>query len=326
MQSTKVSVVIPSYNSAKTVPLTIEALLNQSYPAGNLEIIVVDDGSRDDTGEKVKGYPIKYIYQENAGPATARNLGWHAASGEIICFTDADCVPEKDWVAKLVRSYNSPQIGAVGGSYGIANQANLLADCIYEEIIFRHLKMPKYPRALGSYNLSVKKNVLEETGGFNQAYQMASAEDNDLSYEILKKGYLLAFDRQIKVNHFHPENLFRYLRSQFWHGFWRVKLYKDHPDMSCGDDYSDVLDYLQPVFSLGILFLSPFILFVPLLRFFFLILLLVEVLLQFPVGLSVVIRTRKIRYLFLVPVTFLRGFSRSLGMFSGAVRFLILRQ
>lgn len=324
MQNTKVSVIVPAYNSAKTLPLTIEALINQSYPADSLEIIVVDDGSTDDTREKVKAYPVKYIYQKNAGPAAARNSGWRASTAEMICFTDADCIPEKDWVRKLVQSYNAPAIGAVGGSYAIANKQNLLAACIYQEIVLRHLKMPRYPRALGSYNLSVKKKVLVETGGFNEAFQMASAEDNDLSYKIRKIGYLLAFDKDILVSHFHPENLKRYLKSQFWHGFWRVKLYKEHPNMSGGDDYSNILDYLQPVFSLLILFFLPFVFFVPIIRQFFLLLLTLEVLLQLPVGLPVIIMSSKLSCFFIIPVTFLRGFSRSLGMFYGVVKFIIL--
>ncbi|HHT9153402.1 MAG TPA: glycosyltransferase family A protein, partial [Candidatus Hypogeohydataceae bacterium YC40] len=77
---TQISVVIPAYNAEKTIGKTLEACLNQDY-AGKIEIIVVDDGSTDGTAKEVKRYPVKYIYQENAGPASARNRGWREAKG-----------------------------------------------------------------------------------------------------------------------------------------------------------------------------------------------------------------------------------------------------
>ncbi|MBI4839073.1 MAG: glycosyltransferase family 2 protein, partial [Nitrospirae bacterium] len=134
----KVSVIIPVYNRADLLPSVIKALLGQEYPA---EIIIVDDGSTDSTAEAAKGYPVKYIYQENAGPAKARNTGWKASTGEIVCFTDSDCIPRKDWAGRLAESFVDDSIGAVGGSYDIAYPESLLSRCIHEEIKLRHFKL-----------------------------------------------------------------------------------------------------------------------------------------------------------------------------------------
>lgn len=315
----KISVVIPAFNAGQTISQTIEALERQTYPRELFEIIVVDDGSTDNTAEIIRQYNVKCIYQEKSGPAKARNTGWRQARSEFIYFTDADCIPQSTWIAELADDYSTDKIGAVGGSYGIANSRSLVADCIYQEIIERHNKMEKYVRALGSYNLSVRRNVLEEVGGFNEEYKMASAEDNDLSYKILKKGYLLFFDNNAKVAHYHPQSLSRYLRTQFWHGFWRVKLYRDHPDMSKGDDYSSIFDYIQPVFSLLIIFSLPFI-FIPIVRKIFIFIILLEIALQLPVAFSTTLKTGKIRYFTLAAITFLRGFARGLGLLWGILR------
>ena len=321
-----ISIVIPTYNSQMTIAKTIESCQDQTCPKELIEIIVINDGSTDNTEEVVKRYPVKYIYQRNSGPAKARNTGWKAAQGEIICFTDADCVPEREWVARLVSNYISDKIAAVGGSYGIVNKENLLASCIHEEIIYRHSKMPKNVLALGSYNLSVRRKVLEEIGGFNEEYRMASAEDNDLSYKILKNGYLLIFDKDARVAHYHPHKMLKYLKSQFWHGFWRVKLYRDHPDMIKGDYYSNIWDYIQPPLFLIILFLLPFNGFSPV-RLIFNALLIIGFIFQVPIGIAVIRKTKQLKYSEIIIVTFLRNFARGLGLFFAMINsFLITKK
>jgi len=96
----KVSVIVPAYNARKTISQCIEALLSQKYPRENYEVIVIDDGSADGTADAVKAYPVKYMYQRNQGPATARNAGVREAQGEIILFTDSDCVPSEPVIVK----------------------------------------------------------------------------------------------------------------------------------------------------------------------------------------------------------------------------------
>jgi glycosyltransferase involved in cell wall biosynthesis len=255
----EVSIVIPTFNAEKTIGKTLEACLRQDHK-GQVEVIVVDDGSTDGTKEEVEKFPVKYIYQENAGPASARNRGWRESRGEFVCFTDSDCIPSRDWVSKLVGHYRlDGNVGAVGGSYTVANPESLLAYCIQEEISIRHSAMPKEVRFLGSYNLSVKRTVLEEIGGFQEGYKKASGEDNDLSYKILKHGHKILFDREALVAHYHRESLWRYLNDQYTHGFWRARLYREHPDMGLGDDYTRWKDILEVPLCLGLLATTPFL-------------------------------------------------------------------
>lgn len=315
----QISVVIPTYNAEKTIGKTLEACLNQDY-TGRAEIIVVDDGSTDGTREVVSKYPVSYIYQENSGPAAARNKGWRVGSGEIICFTDSDCIPHRDWLSKLLRNYQNDDTGAVGGSYTIANPESLLACCTQQEITFRHSTMPSEVRFLGSYNLSIKRSVLEAVSGFEEGYRKASAEDNDLSYKMLKHGYRLRFDREVLVAHFHPDRLWKYLKDQYSHGFWRAKLYKDYPGMSRGDDYTQWKDILEILACGIIVVLMPFV-WIPSVAVWLLFVLFLYLSMQAWFSLEVFKQRKDGLILFFFLVTSLRGFARTLGFIKGMVKF-----
>lgn len=324
MEDYSISIVIPVHNSRKTIAQTIEYCLSQTYRLSDLEIITVDDGSTDDTADIIKKYPVKYIYQNNSGPAAARNAGFKAASGEIICFTDSDCIPEKDWVRKMVDKYTSDDVGGVGGSYDITNKESLLAECIHEEIVQRHRETPIETNYLGSFNVSYRRRVLEEVGGFNKSFKHASGEDNDLSYKVKKAGYKLIFDKNIKVAHYHQTNLLKYLKEQYRHGYWRMKLYRLHPDMTKGDRYAGILDFVQPPLAMaliGTLIASFF--YKPLFSVAFLLVVLLLAL-QLPVTLKAVIRNRQYSYLCLLLILFLRAFARGFGMLKGIWRFFVL--
>ena len=245
MNPSFVSIIIPAYNCAATIKKTITAVLNQSYTP--IELIVVDDGSKDSTAEIVRAFTnIQYIYQNNAGPAAARNRGAREAKGEIVFFTDSDCFPLQDWIETAMAAFKDQGVHAVAGSYDIANAESILSRCIHKEILFRHYKlMPLYPKAFGSYNVGIRKDVFEKVGGFNEGYRYASGEDNDLSYKILRGGYKIYFEKKAKVQHVHQSNLWKYLKEQYRHGYWRAKLYKDHPRMTKGDDYTFWKDIIE---------------------------------------------------------------------------------
>jgi glycosyltransferase involved in cell wall biosynthesis len=249
----KVSVVIPAYNAQQTIAEAVEQSVAQAKGPMEVEVVVVDDGSVDDTAKIAESAGATVIKQENAGPAAARNRGWKSATGQVICFTDSDCVPMSGWLENLLDGFRDRQVGAVAGSYEIANTGSWLAHWVHQEIIERHKRMPPFVRAFGSYNVAIPRYMLEATGGFDPKYRQASGEDNDLSYRIIKKGWRIAFRPQAKVAHHHPERVWKYLLEQYRHGFWRAKLYQDHPNMLRGDDYTRLRDRLEPIFVLGIL-------------------------------------------------------------------------
>ncbi len=315
----KVSIIIPTYNRAFLLPGLIGALLSQDYPS---EIIIIDDGSTDNTAEIVKKYPVKYVYQKNSGPASARNLGVEESSGDLIVFTDSDCVPQKDWISNLLEGFTADDVGAAAGSYTIANPESLLATCIHEEIKLRHLrfKNKKYIHAFGSYNVAIKRKVFETVGGFNKGYLAASGEDNDLSYKILRAGYNIKFQEDALVAHKHTETLWKYLKEQYRHGYWRIKLYKDFPDMAKGDDYTTFKDIIEIPVAL-ITFCSAFFLWYTYGFFLFLLLVVSNGLIQLPSAIKLIKIKKKFNLLYAAFVTFLRTYVRTFGVIIGILNF-----
>ncbi len=319
----RISIVIPAYNSATTLGKTLDGCLSQVYP-GEIEIVVVDDGSTDATEAVAARYArVVYLRQENGGPARARNSGWKASTGEIIFFTDSDCVPNPNWVAQMVSRYTDTAVGAVGGSYDILNPHSLLSRLIHEEIVQRHLRMPAEVSFLGSYNVSFRRTALEAAGGFEESYRMASAEDNDLCYRLRQAGWRLLFDRENRVGHFHPTRVWSYYRRQMWHGYWRMKLYRWHPKMAAGDQYSSPLDFLQPPLALlcGLSLPLATLRIMPLLFFGSFMVLLA---LQIPLTAAVLHRTGDARLLALIPLHIGRSLARGIGMALGILHFFVL--
>ena len=322
MPSPSISVVVPAHNAQQFIEQSIKAILNQVHP-GAIEIIVVDDGSTDATARLVRSFPsIKYIYQENAGPAAARNRGARESKGEIIFFTDSDCAPQPDWVAKMIPHFQDTSVAVVAGSYGIRNGQFWLAKSIHQEIAFRHkFLMPQFPNSFGSYNFCIKKNVFIELDGFDESYRYPSGEDNDLSYKIIKAGYKIYFEKSALVNHWHTTSLQKYLREQYRHGFWRAKLYGRHPGMARGDDYTFWKDIVEIPLSLLVIGSLIFVMLMPHLSFWILCFSAI-VLIGIEVFYGLRITPSSKSAFALAFMMFLRSFARSVGFLLGAGYFL----
>ncbi|MBM3129716.1 MAG: glycosyltransferase family 2 protein [Chloroflexi bacterium] len=199
----KFSVVIPTYNRQNTLRQTLAALVAQDY--ADYESIVVDDGSNDGTRAMIaQEFPrARYLYQQNRGPAAARNRGIASASGEIVAFTDDDCLPPRDWLTRLADGYaRYPQIAGVGG--GLIAPAELLATNIfarYERYIGSVVYHVGEQESLGGFecpaggtaNMSYRRAVLEQMHGFDERFPVPAGEDADLKMHICRRGHRLLY-------------------------------------------------------------------------------------------------------------------------------------
>jgi glycosyltransferase involved in cell wall biosynthesis len=177
----RVSVVIPSYNSGRFVTEAVDSVLAQRRSAA--EILVVDDGSADDTRQRLAGYggPVRYLYQQNQGVSAARNLGVRVASGELIAFLDADDVwhPGKleTQVAVLERRPDLALLGTETFAWPVGEMpvANEKADRAVEMVPWRRLAVKNY---FTTSSIVVRRAVLERAGPFDSKLQ--GPEDYDL--------------------------------------------------------------------------------------------------------------------------------------------------
>jgi glycosyltransferase involved in cell wall biosynthesis len=245
-----VSIIIPAHNAKATLAECLGACLDQTYP--DTEVIVVDDGSTDDTAAIADTFPVQCIQQAQAGPAAARNRGVADAKGDIVVLVDSDCVPETDWIERLIEGFEDG-VAAVGGVYTNARKDNALARMVHEEIAARHDTFGDEVDFLGSFNVAYRKEAFDAVGGFDESFTAASGEDNDLAYRLADQGGRLRFARTARVAHYHPTRLWPYLRTQARHGFWRVKLYVKHPKRASGDRYAGLFDLLAPPWALAVL-------------------------------------------------------------------------
>jgi len=194
----RVSVVIAAFNEEKVIASTIRAVLANRYEP--LEIIVVDDGSRDDTsGEVVRnfGNRVKLIRQENAGKAPALNRGIAEATGEILVSLDADTIFAHDTIALLVRHFADPLVGGVAGNVKVGNRMNPLTHWqSIEYITSQNLDRRAYatinsvtvvPGAVGAW----RREAIVQAGGY---LADTMAEDMDLTWRVRRIGWKIETD------------------------------------------------------------------------------------------------------------------------------------
>ncbi len=313
-----VSIVIPAYNAARTIADGVTAAMNQLGLPGASEVIVVDDGSTDETASVARGCGARCVSQPNGGPASSRNTGFRAARGRYVLFTDSDCVPDPHWAERLIAPFGEERVGACGGSYTMANDGVVPAG-IHWEIITRHRRFGSRVRALGSYNLAVRRDVLEAVGGFDETYLTASGEDNDLSYRISSLGYELRWVPEATVGHHHTRRLGKYLREQYRHGYFRAKLYRRHRRYVLGDDYTTVKDPLECALA-GLSVVSAALVWVDGMVWALLGTLGLLLAVQVPTAVRMVRLSGRASVMLHVPVMFLRAFARTAGFCVGMLR------
>ncbi len=252
-----VSVVIPAYNARKTMGECVEALKNQSYPHDRYEIVVVDDGSADDTADVASVERVTVIRQgQNQGPAVARNTGVSRSRGDIILFTDADCIAAPDFIDEMMMPFSDPAVVGVKGAYR-TRQHRLWARFAQVEFEERYCKLAKAESIdfVDSHAAAFRKDVFLEVGGFDPHFPVANNEDVDLSYKIAGLGYHMVFNPRAIVYHTHPDTALKYLRIKFFRAYWRMLVYRRFPEKIVSDTYTPQTLKLQ-IITVALLCLS----------------------------------------------------------------------
>lgn len=252
------SVVIPARNAATTLPACLRALSGQTAADRLIEVIVVDDGSTDATGQLARAAGAVALHLPGRGAAAARNLGARHARGEILLFTDADCEPAPDWVACMLAPFSDPEIVGVKGTY-VTRQRELAARFVQLEYEDRYRRMARLPQIdfIDTYSAGYRRVVFLRYGGFDESFPGANVEDQEFSFRLAAAGQRMVFQPGAVVGHRHAASMRRYLAKKFRIGYWKVKVHVRHPGRVVSDSHTPPALKLQiGALALGIIGLA----------------------------------------------------------------------
>lgn len=246
MPDLRISVIIPARNAAATIADCLSALEEQSLPRDSYEVIVVDDGSRDDTSALAREGPERVLEQPPLGPASARNHGAKEAAGELLAFTDADCAPSRDFLERLCAPFSDPEVVGTKGVYR-TRQRGWVPRFVQAE--YEH----KYDRTarretidfIDTYAAAYRRETFLTNRGFDTRFPTASVEDQEFSFRLASQGCKLKFAPDAIVYHNHDAHVGEYVRRKFGIGFWKASLLRLHPERVYGDSHTPVPQRIQ---------------------------------------------------------------------------------
>lgn len=254
-----VSVVVPARDAAATVGATVRGLRAQEGAPGPVEVIVVDDGSRDATGEVAREAGADLVLRgAGQGPARARNLGLRAARAELIAFTDADCTPRPGFLRELLAPFQDPRVVGAKGAYE-SEQPELVARFVQLEYEERYRRMARRERIdfVDTYAAAYRRAALLELGGFDERYLLPSTEDQELSFRLVERGHRLVFAPRARVGHLHAASLAAYARKKAKIGYFKVATLRRHPGRAVEDSHTPATLKLQLLLAPPALLVPP---------------------------------------------------------------------
>ena len=207
------SVVVPTYNRKDSLIRCLRSL------PSDVEIVVVDDGSTDGTSRAISSirHPnLKYVRQENGGPASARNYGARVCTGRYIAFTDDDCIAVEPWPWPLIRRLEKEgeTVAGVGGRVLPFGSGVFSRYYTFHRI----LEPPNSCSYLVTANCAYRRGNFESVGGFDTSIKQAGGEDPGLSMKIRATGHYFAFESGAIVMHDYKENLFDFAKRFYRYG------------------------------------------------------------------------------------------------------------
>jgi glycosyltransferase involved in cell wall biosynthesis len=212
----RASVVVATRDRAASLARLLDALERQTVPRDAFEIVIVDDGSRDQTPALLERHRARadgaftaLRHPDSQGPAAARNLGWRSARGRVVAFTDDDCLPAPAWLAEGLAAVDSGAAIVMGRTIAEPGAPGL-GEPFSRAMVVDH-EDGRYPTC----NVFYLRSALEEVGGFDESFRYACGEDTDLAWRAKAAGYPSTFAAAAVVEHaVRPPDFFLFLRER----------------------------------------------------------------------------------------------------------------
>jgi GT2 family glycosyltransferase len=220
-----VSIIIPTYNRPESIAACLKGIAELDYPADRFETIVVDDGGSVPLDDVVRraapDVRVRIIRQQNAGPAAARNTGAHAASGELLAFTDDDCRPDEGWLSALGEAHRRSPEALLGGRTVNGLPDNYFSQASQDIATFAYEYFNgggQGPRFFTSNNMAAPARLFAEVEGFDTSFPLAAGEDREFSDRWLASGLPFHYEPAAVMYHCHRLSARRFWRQHFNYG------------------------------------------------------------------------------------------------------------
>ncbi|MEX0284547.1 MAG: glycosyltransferase family 2 protein [Paracoccaceae bacterium] len=242
-----ISVVLPLYNDAETIGGVLDGLAHQAEGTPPFEIVVIDDGSKDNGPQIARDRGARVITQANAGPARARNRGAEEAQSDVVLFLDSDCVPPSDWVARM----SAPLIGETGfdavvGTIRPANDGIVprLVQCEVEDR-YRGMQACSGQAVdfIAAPSCGMRRAVFLAIGGFDVT--LRQAEDVEIAYRLEANGHRIAFVCDVPVAHAHQTGFMEFMRVKYRRAVGRFTVFHMHPCKRSADNWTPMAFKVQ---------------------------------------------------------------------------------
>jgi O-antigen biosynthesis protein len=225
----RISVVVCTYNGARTLCECLSKLQRMDYP--NYEVIVVNDGSTDASAEIANRFPFRVVTTPNLGLSAARNTGWKTASGEIVAYIDDDAYPDVHWLRYLAMSFLRSSHAAIGGPNVGPAEDGFVAECVVNapggpvHVMLNDRDAEHIPGC----NMAFRKDTLDALGGFDPQFRVAG-DDVDVCWRIEQRGWTIGFSPSALVWHHRRNSVRAYWRQQFGYGKSEALLERKWPE------------------------------------------------------------------------------------------------
>jgi glycosyltransferase involved in cell wall biosynthesis len=220
----QLSVVIPTYNRLHLLKRTLASLLTQDIAPESFEVLVVSDGSTDDTHDYLNTFCQKHPFskwtmQQNQGPSSARNFGLSQVKSPLIAFTDDDCLADPGWIQSILDMFNTqPNIlGMEGKTVTIPEETTPLTH-----------QLEGSGQCYATANVAYRREALQEVAGFDPAFFYGN-EDVDVAWRVMEQGPVVYNEHMVIIHPPLPRTLYKFIRKPETYGV-EILLYKKHPE------------------------------------------------------------------------------------------------
>lgn len=262
-----ISIVIPTKNNGDVLEKCLGSIEGLDYPADEVEVLIVDGHSTDNTVEIARKYRCKVIFEDRGTISYARDIGVQDARGEFIAFTDADCVVDINWLRNLIKHFGDKEVMSVGGPNITPEDDTEFVRCVGDVLFFLSKPGARYGLNVDEVieifhnptcNVMYRRWVLEAVGGFN--HDLITCDDEELDYRIGELGHRILYTPDAIVYHYRRSTWKKFMKQAYNYGIGRMQAIRLHRGMGRVFHFvpSLIISVIAALFALSFLDFSYF--------------------------------------------------------------------